>query len=210
MIDHNHWLEAQAEELSWWRNCANTYWEERKQIVYATFMGLQFYEDGHSPYNIEIGEKNILDLGGGPCSLLLKTTRFGNVTPSRPKHELSVVVDPCRYPDWVAHRYHSHGIDLRRVPAEHVQTKDLYDEVWLYNVLQHTEDPAKIIQNGFRALRSGGIFRVFEWVNTPVNDSHPHSLTEEFLTEALGEGGNVDQFAHDGCFGSAFSGEFVK
>jgi 2-polyprenyl-3-methyl-5-hydroxy-6-metoxy-1,4-benzoquinol methylase len=200
MIDHDHWLEAQQEEVNWWGTCANTFHEEEKQMVYARYMGLEFYEDHQSPYNIDLAGKYVLDIGGGPSSLLLKTKNGGS----------SVVVDPCRYPDWVLDRYEFSGIILWQKPAEEINIKNAFDEVWMYNVLQHTEDPALIIQNGLNALRHSGVFRIFEWIDTAVNEAHPHSLTEDFFNEAFNERGDTVRLATAGCFGKAYYGEFKK
>lgn len=201
MIDHDHWLEAQDEEMSWWGDCANTYWEEHKQLTYAKYMGLEFYENEHSPYNIEIGNKKVVDIGGGPSSLLLKTTK--------PFNNLSTIVDPCEYPPWVYHRYAGHGIIAVMIPAENWISDELdADEVWMYNCLQHTQSPAQIIQNGLNALTPGGVFRVFEWINTPTNEAHPHSLTKKFLDEAFQEEGHTVSLAADGCYGEAYYGVF--
>lgn len=205
MIDREHWLEAQEEEKSWWGDCANTYWEEHKQLTYARYMGLEFYEDQHSPYNIDLQGKRVIDIGGGPCSLLLKAKNNG------PKK--SEVIDPCSYPDWVHERYNEHGIlQLPRLTGENfIDSITPYwqaDEVWMYNVLQHTEDPALIISNGIAALGQTGVFRVFEWINTPVNEAHPHSLTKEFLDSAFNYQGSTVNLSANGCYGTAYYGIF--
>lgn len=205
MIDHDHahWLEAQQEEQSWWGDCANTYWEEHKQLTYAYHMDIKFVEDGCSPYNIEIGNKAILDVGGGPCSLLLKTTRHSGYT--SPKW--NTLVDPCGYPDWVYYRYYTAGIRTARIPAEMMSYPLEFDEVWIYNVLQHTEEPSTIMQNAMRAVAPGGILRVFEWIDTPTNEAHPHSLSLDFFESRLGPG-SVVELAEHGCYGRAFAGAF--
>jgi SAM-dependent methyltransferase len=59
------------------------------------------------------------------------------------------------------------------------------DEVWLYNVLQHTTDPQKIFENVLRYLKSGGVFRFFDWVETGTNIAHPISLTVKDINEYL-------------------------
>lgn len=195
-IDHDHWIEAQSEEADWWGSCANTFHEEEKQMVYARYMGLSFYEDNQSPYNIDVSGKDILDIGGGPSSLLLKAKNGGN----------RVVVDPCKYPEWVLDRYEQSGVMLWQKPGEKISIMHGFDEVWLYNVLQHTEDPALIIRNGIGALRPGGVFRIFEWINTAVNDAHPHSFTQDFFNEKLDFLGQTVQLAERGCFGQAYFG----
>lgn len=201
MIDHEHWLEAQKEEEDWWGNCANTYWEEHKQIVYANYMGLPFYEDQHSPYNINTKEAVIFDIGGGPCSLLLKATWKGE--------GYGLVIDPCNYPDWVRHRYRSKRIWLASIKGEDLDVEAVANEVWMYNCLQHTEDPAEIIQNGVNALVDGGTFRVFEWVDTKINNAHPHSLNKAQLDEWFDREGSTVVLGSEGCYGTAYYGVFT-
>ena len=97
------WRRAQAWERDWWGDCLNTYSEEEKQLVYANRMGLVAFHDGKSPYNFDLGGMSVLDIGGGPCSLLLKCVNF------RGK-----VIDPLCFPDWVLARYELAGIEFEQ------------------------------------------------------------------------------------------------
>lgn len=206
MHEHNHWHDAQHEEKSWWGDCANTMWEETKQLVYAKNMGLSFTWDAQGPYSIYKEGLNILDIGGGPSSLLLKTKGANKLT----------VSDPCDYPEWVAARYQAHEVEYDRTPGEEVSATDEYDEVWIYNVLQHTDDPSLIIANAVAALKKGGVLRIFEWTNHPVNTAHPHMLTSKSLTAWMKSAGitkgkgKTRRFNETGCVGEAFYGAFTK
>lgn len=198
-----HWKEAQADELKWWGSCSNTTWEEQKQAVYAKLMGIEMTWDEHGPYFIALGGKAVLDIGGGPVSMLLKAERGS----------MRTVVDPCDYPSWVAERYNSQGIEYLKLKGEQVDkllsvNQPLYDEVWIYNVLQHTEDPAKIMANAKAALKPGGTLRVFEWINTEQNIAHPIVLSEELLTEWVGQIGQTIKLNETGCVGDAWYGAF--
>ena len=57
-----NWEEANKWESTWWGDCTDTVNEEIKQRTYAKKIGLS--ED--------FSDKTILDIGGGPVSLLLK------------------------------------------------------------------------------------------------------------------------------------------
>lgn len=194
----SNWKDAQKWEVSWWGRCLNTYGEEEKQILYASRMGLQFYHDKKSPYSIDMKGRSVLDLGGGPASLLLKCHNLG----------VAWVADPLIVPEWVHQRYAAAGIDFRQEPAEDLEVNDGYfDEVWMYNVLQHTRTPHKVIKN---ALRAGGIVRVFEWVNTERNEGHPHSFVPETLDQWFGgEGKRETLDGQAGCFGDCYYGIFI-
>ena len=156
-------------EADWWANCANTWMEEFKQQSYTRHLG--FSEFGSWPW-FDLGGRSVVDMGGGPVSLLLKCVN-GNIL---------TVVDPCVFPDWVAERYSSCGIDFVREPAEQWQGEG-YDEAWIYNVLQHVESPQLVIENAMSCAKR---VRIFEWTNIPACAFHPHELLPDLLDEWTG------------------------
>lgn len=189
------WDTAQKWEGDWWSTCHNTLGEELKQMLYANRMGLKTFHDGKSPYNIDLEGKSVLDVGGGPVSLLLKCVNF----------ELATVVDPLEFPNWVMARYALRGIEFSHKKGENLNAEG-WDEVWLYNVLQHTEDPVQIIK---QVLRAGNLVRVFEWLDTAQNVGHPHSFTHEVLDSLLGGEGRVETLVGQAnCYGKAYYGVF--
>lgn len=188
------WAEHQEFEAGWWADCTNTFGEEAKQITYAHRMGLvNVPVDGHWPvYDLE--GKSVLDLGGGPASILLKTINGGR----------RVVVDPCEYPDWTTDRYTAAGIDVVRMPAEEFKHNPwvTFDECWIYNVLQHVQDPEQVI----RVARScSPVLRLYEWVNIDPHLGHPHRLTaallDEWITGGRGRPGTLEVMNENGCVG---------
>jgi len=190
------WADDQKWEAAWWGTCANTLGEEWKQLAYAKRMGLVAHHDGKSPFNFDLGGKSVLDIGGGPCSLLLKCA-----------NGRGLVVDPCEYPEWVAARYMAAGIKYGRLGGERLSADvyGLFDEVWVYNVLQHVEDPGKIITN---ARRLGKIIRLFEWIDTGTAPGHAHNLTEVWLNEQLGGEGKVEEINDHTAVGRCYYGIF--
>lgn len=173
MHNHTH-EEAQAEELSFWQTPGAELGEQLKQLTYAKYLGLDFQHDGSSPYVIDKAGLNVLDVGGGPVSLLLKTIA-----------KEKVVVDPCNFDKWVTDRYMANNVRYNKSEAESIKYTEVFDEVWLYNVLQHTSDPEKIFDNIYKALKRGGTFRFLDWVDTPTNTAHPISLTAEQVVACL-------------------------
>lgn len=187
--------EHQQFERQWWDDCANSYGEETKQLVYAQRMGL-----AHSPAatrwpTYDLGGRSVVDLGGGPVSMLLKAVNF----------ERAVVVDPCPYPSWVAERYASHGVEWVRAEAETFEGS--FDEAWIYNVLQHVRDPQQVVAV---ARASAPVLRLFEWLETPASLGHPHTLHCDELNRWIGGGtnGKVELLEESGCNGLAYSGVF--
>jgi len=76
-----------------------------------------------------------------------------------------------------------------------------FDECWIYNCLQHTDDPALIIRN---ALQSARTLRIFEWVDIEPHDGHPQMITKKMLDEAIGREGRLVHLSEAGCFGLAY------
>lgn len=194
------WEDDQEFEAKFWGDCLNTFGEETKQLTYAHRMGLQMSNvDGHWPvYDLQ-GEA-ILDVGGGPSSMLLKCVNFRRGT----------VVDPCRYPTWVKKRYDCGGIDYFVLPGEDIGRFDplklwSFDEVWIYNVLQHVQDPEKIIRNVAERAR---LIRVFDWIDIPAHVGHPHELKAAELDRWLGGCGTIEEMNENGCVGRAYFGVF--
>lgn len=193
------WTQEQEWERQWWGDCVNTFAEETKQITYAHRMGLVNASDGaHWPY-YNLQNKSVLDIGGGPSSLLLKTHN----------RNLCKVADPCKYPAWVYARYEIAGIHWAIEAGEKLDLSRNFDEVWIYNVLQHTDDPQAIIRN---AKAVAGTIRIFEWINIPPHPGHPQMLLEDELNEWLGGTGTVEDFRdrpENGCNQVAYYGCFV-
>lgn len=192
-------------EQAWWGDCTNTFGEEAKQLTYAPRMGLSnIPRDGRWPvYDLE--GRSVLDIGGGPVSMLLKTVNGRMLT----------VVDPCPYPEWVRDRYTAAGIHVVQRGAENLPNLDLmddpvpdhWDECWIYNVLQHVVDPEAVIAT---AVRSAEAVRIFEWLETPPCDGHPHTLHAWELDEWLGGKGATEHVDENGAVGYAYFGVFPR
>ena len=54
-------------ESEYWGDCCNTYDEDQKHYVYAKYMGLMAVG-----YSFSMSGKSVVDIGGGPTSMLLK------------------------------------------------------------------------------------------------------------------------------------------
>ncbi len=180
--EHDH----QTFEAAYWGDCANTYHEETKQLAYARLMGLVAgpWQGGTAWPSYDMRGQSVLDVGGGPVSMLLKCVNLGE----------ALVVDPCPYPEWTLDRYSDHGVDVLKMTAEDffADTPSLpnetWDEAWLYNVLQHTLDPEAIVVG---MVERAATVRIFEWIETDVYEGHPHSMSATALDEWVGQRGKV-------------------
>lgn len=198
-VEEMTWADHQAWEQSWWDTCANTFGEEAKQITYAHRMGLvvekhPYLYETWPYYNLQ--GKNVIDLGGGPVSMLLKTWNRG---------DRCTVVDPCVYPRWTLERYAASKISVILQPAE-IPVPGPFDEAWIYNVLQHTVSPDAILKN---AMQCAKLVRIFEWIERPLSPGHPQTLKAQHLNAALkGIGRTEDMKGENGCWGLAYFGTF--
>jgi len=179
-------------QTQFWGDCINTYKEEEKHFVYGKLMGLQQSGDRFIIPNIRI-----LDIGGGPVSLLLKCEGLSK----------GRVLDPIDFPDWTKDRYKSRGIDVTVGTGEdHVF--EGYDEVWIYNTLGFVDDPSKLVENAFK---SANTVRVFEWI-TLDKDKVRNQFSEDELNELFAitesDNGRVVDLKQKGCHGTAYYGVF--
>lgn len=188
------WQQAQRWEDSWWDTRINSLYEELKQLTYASKMGLVRSPSAKTPYRFDLKGLKVLDIGGGPESLLLKCVNVKGK-----------VVDPLSQPKWVLERYKLAKIEYEQKKAEEITEKG-YDEVWIYNCLQHCENPKKIIEN---AKKAGKLIRLFEWIDTPANEGHINTLTESKLDKWLNGLGKVEFMNQPPAIGKAYYGVFI-
>ena len=174
-------------EADYWGDCTNTMNEDIKHYVYAKSMGI-----AGSGWAFDAPAPRIIDIGGGPTSMLLKCRGL----------EAGLVVDPLTYPAWTLDRYRSRNILVQCQPGEQLQAQG-WDEVWIYNVLQHTQDPELIIA---LAQRAAPRLRIFEWIDIPPHDGHPWMLTQALLQSWTGHTGQViEHTGQNECYGRSWS-----
>ena len=192
------WKEDQAWEADWWGNCCNTLSEEYKQLAYFKRLGLTETKNSKYHFTFDLQGKSVLDIGGGPTSFLLRCVNVKGV-----------VADPNHYPSWVDYRYEEAGIAYVLEKGEDLKPQDIghFDEVWMYNVLQHTENPELVVRNA-RAL--GKVLRLFDWLDTPAMPGHPHTLTEELLNKWLDASGTVEFLDEHDAKGLCYYGVFPQ
>lgn len=173
----NTWEDTQNHELDFWINdnfnCANTFVEDRKQFdIYSHRLKLN-----QTHYKIDLEGKSVIDIGSGPSSILLKSQNYSK----------AFAVDPLmdRFPAWVKLRYLENGIKPIAASGEDVQLEQV-DMVLCYNVLQHTIDPERVINN---MKKLGKQIHIFEWIDIPTDDKHIHVLRKDLLDKWLGSEG---------------------
>lgn len=177
------WIEAQGAELNHWN-----------------YPGIDEHEFMRQPSTFnkalelnvnDLEQKTILDIGGGPCSILLHSINF--------KKPETTVVDPIYslHPefsgrlDQIKQRYIDAGITFENKMAEEflctLPEEYKFDEAWIYNCLQHVHEPEKILIN---ALRHTKILRLAEYINCPTDTAHLH-IFDELWFERIIEKSNI-------------------
>jgi len=151
------------------------------QEMYVGYMKLNQFAGGSRSHSFNLRGMSVIDIGGGPVSLLLRCENFSR----------AAVVDPCDYPKWVADRYKLANIEYTKKPAEDISYDKEFDEAWIYNVLQHVRDPVKVARSAVVSARK---VRVFEPLEVGVHKGHPHNLTVDALDEAFGREGLVQEY----------------
>ena len=144
-----------------WGDCTNTFGEELKQLYYLSLMGFIRRPTWRTQYEFDGEGKSYVDIGGGPCSVLLK---FSNRT--------GMIVDPGEYPVWVYDRYQAAGLKWSPASGESIEPGKgpPFDVALIYNCLQHCEDPAKVVANARTASKQ---LVMFEWIDTPRTKATP-------------------------------------
>lgn len=165
----DEWTEAQTWERSWWGLNWGPHWDDEllKQETYFRLIGF--------PSDKDFGSKTILDVGCGPVSVL-----------QRSKHGPSRGVDPLSMSAETLKRYADAGVEVFNIKAEVMPTDRTFDEVWMYNCLQHTDDPDAILS---KIVTVGQVVRIFEWIDLGVCPGHPQNLTEDLFWRHFGSDG---------------------
>jgi glycosyltransferase involved in cell wall biosynthesis len=163
------WIEAQDWERSWWGLERGIRWdeEEKKQETYARLIGIQLLSTAATSL-VDGVSFAILDVGCGPVSMIQRALHTNG----------SRGVDPLAVSDATRQRYADHGIEFLNIKAEDMPEDRMFDEAWCYNVLQHVEDPDKILG---KMVRMAKTVRIFEWIEMGVCPGHMHNLTEQLF-----------------------------
>jgi len=150
---------------------------ERQFHTYPFDQGYEIYKNSYRQYfqylniDTDLKGKSIIEIGSADYPALEYCTNY----------LISYVIEPMPS---------SHLVNLTRdKPIELIKQKaeDFIfpecDEVWLFNVLQHVQYPAKIIK---KAKQAAKIIRFFEPVNYPTDKMHLHMFTLDWFMRYFG------------------------
>lgn len=176
------WAVDQNWEREWWGLNWAPNWDEeiRKQETYFRMIGLvpkstrphgSHWSPNAATY--DFGAATVLDVGCGPVSVL-----------QRSRHGPSRGVDPLAVSDETRRRYADNHVEFLNIKAEEMPVDKQFDEVLIYNCLQHTDDPHEILRRVVACARK--TVRIFEWIDLGVCPGHPQNLTEDMFQRHFG------------------------
>lgn len=134
----------------------------KSTLILFDYLGMKHDQEG----------KSILEIGSSDFPVLYFCNNFKN----------SFVLEPI-LTDILTDLAKSGGFGIINAPAEEAEFPDV-DEVWIFNLLQHVQDPDLIIR---KAKDHGKVIRFFEPINTWRDLGHPWSFTLYYFQQHFGD-----------------------
>jgi hypothetical protein len=159
MVSNECWLKAQH--------------EERKYHTLNLVDGYKHYGDSYSKYFHFLCIDPLTDHG---CVAEIGPADFPALAYMKDVG-YSYIVEPM--PSDILKTF---GISIIKKKAEDLDFTKC-EEVWLLNVLQHVQDPGKIVENAKKAK----VVRFFEPINYGTDVCHLHNLTLDMFKEWFGD-----------------------
>jgi hypothetical protein len=180
------WETANEAESEYWQiyTCEVETLKSQEEYIDAMDIRSDFF---HKPDNsLNMSGLNVLDVGGGPSSILLRTNKLrGN---QHSGVNTGVVIDPLVITDHQKLRYDYFGINFIQDLSENIDKyyseKGFFDECFIYNCLQHVVDPIEILDKISYISKK---IRIAEPLNIPIDNLHLHSFNENYFNDYFKE-----------------------
>lgn len=164
-ITKDRWLEAQEGEKAF-------------HIAEPLEMSFEHYKIAYQHYfkwldiNPDLKGKSVIEIGPGRIAGLLFCSNF----------KLSYILEPTEY-EGVDHLYKRENLLVWKKTAEEIDLPRV-DEVWLFNLLQHVQDPDLLIE---KCKQVAKVIRFFEPVDLPTNLEHPFTFSMDDFKGYFGD-----------------------
>lgn len=158
---------------------------ERAQIKEEKLNGTLSFEDGDNHFrkvygyyfqfvdaDFDLKEKSIIEIGPANFPAL----RFCN------NISQSFIIEPT-VTEHLKQCVENINVEIIGKPAEDVDFPEV-DEVWFFNILQHTLDPALIIE---KAKKAAKVIRFFEPIEAGIDECHLHEFTMDYFRGHFGD-----------------------
>lgn len=163
IIDKEKWLLAQTKEIK--HHDHNFDFNESNKNHY-----FQIYEKIfqliNPDFNFSVLNKKILEIGPGVYACLLFCNNIKNCA----------IIESMEFPKNIQKIYKEKGIKIYQNPVENLNFKAEFDEVWVFNVMQHIWNPNVFIE---KLKNCSNKILFFEPINTELNEEHVYSYTKE-------------------------------
>lgn len=167
--ESEHWEKFTAE--------ADTIAVAQPQYMDSLFINSDYFDSRDLSLNFR-GLK-VLDVGGGPSSILLRSNK--NHSELHDGFSEGVVIDPVKISEHQKLRYEYFGVRFIQDMAENITkyySENYFDECFIYNCLQHVEDPIRILDGITKVSKK---IRIAEPIHIPTDKCHLHTFTEEYF-----------------------------
>lgn len=160
-ITKERWVEAQRGERVF---------HDKHTIDFA----IKHYENAYNYYfeyldiDKNLSGKSVLEIGPAKCAGLLYCSNFSS----------AYIVEPTPYEDTEI-LYKEKGIKVIRDLYEDCDPP-FVDEVWILNLLQHVQDPDRLIE---KVKQNCKAVKFFEPLDMAVDNEHPHTFSVTDLEE---------------------------
>lgn len=179
-MSQEQWKIANNAESDYWEifTCELETFKYQEQYIDAMGIRNDYF---HPPDNsLNMSGLNVIDVGGGPSSILLRTNHLRGNQHSGLAN--GVVIDPLVITEHQKLRYEYYGIELIQDQAENIDKyyseKGYFDECFIYNCLQHVLDPIQILD---KATYISKRIRIAEPLNIPTDHMHLHMFTKDYF-----------------------------
>lgn len=164
-ITIDRWLQAQAGEKE-------HHEVDPVEVSYEHYRKAYDYYFKYLDIDKDLKGKSVIEIGPGRIAALLFCTDWGK----------AYIFEPTHY-EGVSHLYDREDMELCNHTIEESKLP-MVDEVWLFNVLQHVQDPDLLIS---KCKASAKVIRFFEPVDLPVNNEHPFTFSVEDFRGYFGD-----------------------
>lgn len=163
-ISKTRWEEAQiGEKIYHIEESVKESYEHYRNTYdhYFKYLGIDKNLDG----------KSIVEIGPGRIAGLLFCHNYSK----------SYIIEPTDYED-IDHLYQSKDLEIIKETTEECEFPKV-DEVWIFNLMQHVQDPDLLIR---KCKENSKIIRFFEPIDLPVNNEHPFSFSKKDFEDYFG------------------------
>ncbi len=186
-ISQERWEQAKSGELNHYDYGNAENYKRASLIILRDHFNLDIEND--------LVGKKVLEVGGGAYPSVFHVTGLSKAVSVEPNFD--------NFPENIKENFKNANVECSSIGFEDYKGKTKFDEVWFFNVLQHVRNPELQISNAKKIAKT---IRVFEPLDTAINNEHPHTFSADFFRDQFPEsevkiysGGSVQGFHGASC-----------